>query len=227
MDARLIEKVRADLIAVRYTKRSLRAELDRYTTHTPRQLGLAHYDYDALDVLVSGLMRSDSAPGVKEPRDAEMIHLEPTPARVILELTDRVPLRPGDVFYDLGSGLGRVAILVHLLTGVRARGVEVDPAYCAHATRTAREFGLTGVSFLQGDARDADYAGGTVFYLFSPFKGHMLQQVLSRLQCEASLRPLRVCSYGPCTPVIARQSWLISTDDNADHEFKLALFRSR
>ena len=36
-----------------------------------------------------------------------MVPYEATPARVALELVDRVNFRRGDVFYDLGSGLGQ------------------------------------------------------------------------------------------------------------------------
>ena len=43
-----------------------------------------------------------------------------TPARVILELVDRARPRPDQLFIDIGSGLGLVPLLVHLLTGVRA-----------------------------------------------------------------------------------------------------------
>jgi SAM-dependent methyltransferase len=155
-----------------------------------------------------------------------MVHLEPTPARAILDMVDRLHLTKDDVFYDLGSGLGQVVILVRLLTGVRAVGIEVEPSYCEVARDRAWVLGLSGVTFVNEDARQADYAEGTVFYLFTPFMGNMLQAVLDRLCTEARKRPLRVCTYGPCTPHVARQPWLRSADANADHEFKLAIFRS-
>jgi hypothetical protein len=74
------------------------------------------------------------------------------------------------------------------------------------------------------DAREADYAGGTVFFMFTPFVGSMLQAVLDRLYREAKRRPIRVCTFGPCTLEVAKQPWLKSMDGNADHEFKLAVF---
>src|SRR4051794_1105118 len=42
----------------------------------------------------------------------------------ILAMVRAVPLEPGDELVDLGSGLGRVVILAHLISGARARGVE-------------------------------------------------------------------------------------------------------
>ena len=156
--------------------------------------------------------------------EPEMVHLEPTPARVVLEMVDRLHLQLEDVFYDLGSGLGQVAILVHLLSGIRTIGVEVEPAYYEVACDRAWVLGLSDVCFVNEDARTADYMRGSVFYLFTPFKGQMLQAVLDRLHQEARARPIRVCSYGPCTPHVAQQPWLRSVGPGADHEFKLAVF---
>jgi SAM-dependent methyltransferase len=153
-----------------------------------------------------------------------MIHLEPTPARVVLELVDRVSWQPSDVFYDIGSGLGQVPLLVHLLAGVRAVGVEIEPAYCRVARAAAAALGLSGVSFVQGDARQAAYGQGTVFYLFTPFVGEMLQAVLDRLCAQTRGRVVTLCSYGPCSPHVAWQGWLRSLVPDPKHEFKLALF---
>jgi hypothetical protein len=83
---------------------------------------------------------------------------------------------------------------------------------------------LTGVEYLNVDARDADYAAGTVFFMFTPFVGSMLQAVLDRLYLESKKRAIRVCTFGPCTLEVAKQPWLKSLDDNAGHEFKLAIF---
>jgi len=117
-----------------------------------------------------------------------------------------------------------VPILVHLLTGVRAVGIEIEPAYCRVARKEAERLGLSGVSFLEGDARTADYRPGTVFYLFTPFVGEMLQDVLDRLEEQVKGRAVTVCGYGPCNPRLARQGWLRSEDADPEHEFKLAMF---
>jgi hypothetical protein len=82
------------------------------------------------------------------------------------------------------------------------------------------------VTFVNADAREADYADGTVFFMFTPFKGAILDAVLARLEQEARERPIVVCTYGSCTLYVAEQAWLNSVDDNADHEFKLAVFDS-
>jgi SAM-dependent methyltransferase len=160
----------------------------------------------------------------------EMVHCEPTPARVVLELVDYAGLTSQSIFYDLGSGLGQVAILVNLLTGVRSKGVEVDPVLCGYARQCATRLGLPNVTFVQGDARTVNYDDGTHFFLFTPFRGMILQTVLARLQTIAQQRPLTICTYGPCTPTVAQQGWLRAReydgDHTGDHEYKLAIFTS-
>jgi hypothetical protein len=75
---------------------------------------------------------------IKE-REPGMIYYQKTPARIILELVKKAAFQPGDVFYDLGSGLGQAAILVNLLASVISKGVEFEPAYCHYAKTCAAE----------------------------------------------------------------------------------------
>jgi hypothetical protein len=145
---------------------------------------------------------------------------------VALDLVDRIDPGARDVFYDLGSGLGHIVFLVHLLTGITCKGIEFEPVFCDYARRCAARLGLPRVSFLNVDARDADYSGGTIFFMFTPFIGTMLQEVLDRLRDEAQKRAVRVCTYGSCTFAAAAQPWLRSVDAEADHEFRLTVFSS-
>jgi len=182
--------------------------------------------YDSLDALVSGALFAGAAPGEPAPPGPEMVPYQPTPARIVFELVDMASFRAHDVLYDLGSGLGQVVILANLLSGVRAKGVEVDPAYWAYAKRCAHGLGLSQVSFIHADARQADYGDGTVFFLYTPFEGKMLQQVLVRLKKEAGTRTIRVYTYGPCTLVVSRQDWLRPVGLVTNHIDRLAAFRS-
>jgi hypothetical protein len=64
------------------------------------------------------------------------------------------------------------------------------------------------VRFIQGDARSAELSEGTVFYLYTPFTGTMLRDVLNSLRDEAVKREIRVCTFGPCSLVVAEEQWL-------------------
>jgi len=87
-------------------------------------------------------------------------------------------------------------------------GIEIEPAYVVCARAAAAALDLRNVHFVQGDARTADLSTGTVFYLYTPFKGEVLREVLERLRQEATRRRIRVCAFGPCMAEVAAQPWL-------------------
>jgi hypothetical protein len=72
------------------------------------------------------------------------------------------------------SGLGHVPLLVSMMTGAQSLGVEVQAAYVASARKCAQSLRLSRVQFIAQDARHADLSRGTMFYLYSPFKGSIL-----------------------------------------------------
>jgi hypothetical protein len=227
VDEALIRRVRAWIRDERPAPAAVRRELDRYTGYRADQSAPAHYGFDGLDVLVAGLIGVTTRPSESHEPDAEMVHYEPSPARVILDLVDHVGPRPGDVFYDLGSGLGYAVVLVRLLSEIPARGVEYQRSYNDVARRGTASLGLSDVDFITADVRDADLSDGTIFYLFTPFRGQLLRQVLERLRALAARRPIAVCTFGSCTRVVAGEPWLALQDPTTLHDYKLAVFRSR
>ncbi len=110
----------------------------------------------------------------------------------IVAMVLEVPLRPDDDFVDLGSGLGRVAILAHLLSGARARGVEIQEHLVRSGTARCNELDLP-VSFVHADAAGTEL-DGSVFFLYAPFNGEMLTRVLRRLEEVARRRPIVLCA---------------------------------
>jgi SAM-dependent methyltransferase len=226
VDQRLFQHVRRGIQTGRLTAQALRSQFDQVTTYRKNRPHQAHMGYDGLDALLRGVLEVATPPQEREPGGEGMVHFERTPARAVLELVDRTQLAPESVFYDLGAGLGHVAILVHLLTGATCIGVEIEPAYCAYARRCIQELGIEKVTFLQEDAQYADYTAGQVFFMFTPFTGSMWRTVLERLAEVVRRKPIQVCSYGPCTQWLAQCSWLVPCDENFNHEFKLAIFRS-
>jgi hypothetical protein len=98
-------------------------------------------------------------------------------------------------------------LLVHLLTGARVFGIEREPAYVGYARDLAAAFGLPEVRYQNSDARAADYSEATALFLYTPFRGPMLETVLERIrgQCTTGAR---MFSYGPATAEIAGHAWL-------------------
>ncbi len=141
-------------------------------------------------------------------------------------MVELAQLSPTDVFFDIGSGLGQVVILVNLISGAVARGIEYEPAYCEYAKIGASQLNLVNVEFINADARAGDYSQGTVFFLYTPFEGKMLEDMLEVLQEESRTRAIKVFTYGPCSPLVARQNWLTCVNGKGDHFYKLYEFRS-
>jgi hypothetical protein len=113
----------------------------------------------------------------------------------ILALLRDVRVRPDDELVDLGSGLGRVAILVHLLSGARARGIEIQEHLVRRARAASAALAVPDVSFVHADAAESEL-DGSVFFLYAPFNGRMLTAVLGRLEQVARRRPIVVCTVG-------------------------------
>ena len=227
IDNRLFQRLRSAIRAGVYTGTALKDLIDTYVRCDAK--GSREQDaigYDNLDLFINNLLLDNTLPIETKARELEMVYYQQTPARIILELIKQANFTAQDVFYDLGSGLGHVPILVNLLSGAQAKGVEFEPAYCDYARARAAELNLSRVAFIHGDARTADYSDGTVFFMYTPFAGRLLQEVLEKLHGEARKRRLRLFTYGPCTPTVSQQLWLTCVGQNQADIYKLGVFRS-
>lgn len=180
--------------------------------------------YDYLDELISGILSFKEPDAGHITRDSEKVFYQPTPARHIFSLIGLTALTAADVFVDLGSGLGHVPLLISICTPARSVGIELEANYVERARQCARALNLTRVTFTHEDARAADLSVGTVFYLYTPFTGSILSAMLSRLRHEATTRQIRICSFGPCTSVIAEEPWLEAAATPNTH--RITLFSS-
>jgi len=228
MNAVVVHGLRQDIEAGRCVRGDLVNELQRYCAEPPQNEPDGNLEYDHLDTLVAGILGTDRL-FVDNPAEAlpEMFPYQPTPARVVLEIVKQTNLKPHDVFVDVGSGLGVVPTLVSLLSGAASIGIEVQPSYCRHADECVRRLNISNVRFVCQDARHADFSVGTVFYMYTPFKGAMLQQVLERLHAEGRRRRIRLCTYGPILSEAVQQPWLTSFERSQLVNSPIAVFHSR
>jgi hypothetical protein len=233
IDRRLFQRLQAAIRVGGRTgeefKNLVKKYVDLNVDHNEHQEAI---DYDNLDIFINGLTLLQTMPEQTKDLEPEMVYYQKTPARFVFELVERSHFTKEDVFFDLGAGLGQVAILVNLLAGITTKGIEFEPAFCDYARDCAAALNLSNVTFINVDARNADYSEGTIFFMFTPFSGEILQEVLEMLRKESLLRKIKVITYGPCTAGVALQTWLdITTPLNfatpGDNKiYKLGVFSS-
>lgn len=131
----------------------------------------------------------------------EQIPYLPSGYDEILHAFETTGLAEGNVFVDLGSGLGKAVMLAELLVGAKAEGVELDRGLCGEALRAARALGL-GARFTEGDARTAPLAEADVLFMYLPFTGSVLDAVLQRV---GERRPRFLCAG---SLDLTRRPWL-------------------
>jgi hypothetical protein len=220
----LYRSVRSDIVRGGQPRALLRWLEDSTGDSEPRG-PLPGLGFDYRDELVSGVLQ---LPEPCEPNlqpSPEMVPYQPTPVRHILHLIEAAMVTEDDVFVDLGSGLGHVPLLVSIITGAQSLGVELQAAYVVSARECAQSLRLNRVQFIAQDARDADLSRGSLFYLYSPFRGSILAEVLGALRKESTHRLIRVCSLGPCTHRVSDETWL-QTSELSDWE-SITVFDSR
>jgi hypothetical protein len=228
IDISLFQKLQENIRKDGYTGEKFRNLVKKYTDFNLDDNGHQQEPgYDNLDIFINGLLSPlQAVPEQTKDLEPEMVFYQKTPARIIFELVEKCNLIKEDVFYDLGSGLGQAAILVNLLAGVTTKGVEFEPAFCYYSRDCAAELNLPNVTFINADARQADYSDGTIFFMYTPFTGKIMQEILELLRKESLMRKINIITYGPCTAEIASQSWLDSAEPSNDNIYKLRVFTS-
>ena len=119
-------------------------------------------------VFVSFLLAAGAALAQDRPaeRHPDVIFV-PTPQEVVEDMLRLANVRAGDVLYDLGSGDGRIAITAAKMYGVRAIGIDIDPARIREANENARKAGVEKlVQFRQADLFQSDFRDATIVTLY-------------------------------------------------------------
>jgi hypothetical protein len=226
IDSCLFEQVRGEIATGMFAGASF-GEMIRRLCGAGGTHGHDETGYDQLDAFVNGLFSDRPLPQEKIALMPGMVSFHKTPVRVVFELLQLAEMGSEDLFFDIGSGLGQVVLLVHLISGARARGIEYEPAYCAYASAMVSRLRLTDTDFINADAREVDYSEGTVFFLYTPFEGNMLRDVLRLLRTTSRGRVVRIFTYGPCSSQVAAENWLYCVQGMPDDPYRLCLFTGR
>jgi SAM-dependent methyltransferase len=118
----------------------------------------------------------------------------PCAATTVWEAMLQAEVCESDLVVDLGAGIGRTATFIHLLTGARVVGIELQHHLAAAFRRLRDDLALERVAVVEGDAADlvADYPA-SVYFLYCPFGGERLARTLHHLDRHRRTRTIRVC----------------------------------
>jgi hypothetical protein len=227
INRRLFERLRTQIQLATDKRKEFKALVDHYIDYDIYDcVNHREIAYDHLDILINGLCHFLTMPEQTKDLEPEMVYYQKTPVRIVLELVEKSQYQKGDFFVDLGSGLGQVAILVNLLTGIPCKGIEYEPSFCDFANICAKGLSLSNVTFVETDARKADYSEGTIFFMFTPFRGEIMEKVLKLLKIQSLFRKIKIITYGPCTSQVALQDWLHFAIPKHNDMYQLGIFTS-
>jgi SAM-dependent methyltransferase len=147
------------------------------------------------DAAVESHLGIAAPPASAAPPGEHLIGYHASGVAPIVRMLLEVPVTSDDVVIDLGAGLGKVALLVRLLTGATVRGIELQPELVERAREAAEKHGIE-LQLTSGDVRQVALDDGTVFFLYLPFTGPALAEVLGRLHAVAARRAIVVCALG-------------------------------
>jgi SAM-dependent methyltransferase len=124
-------------------------------------------------------------------------------------------LKPGpeDIFYDLGSGKGRIICVMARRQVRKCIGVELFESLCEKARRNVEHVRgrRSPVEIVCEDAAKANLSDGTIYFMYNPFGIETMRDVLYNIQLSLLKNPRRVTIVyhnALLEAVLDEQSWL-------------------
>lgn len=107
---------------------------------------------------------------------------------------DRSAIQPHDVFVDVGCGHGRVLCFVARQPVAKCIGIELSAEFGGRAEANARTLRrrIAPIEVRVGDAVDACYDEGTLFFFGAPFGYQTLACVLANIRQTLQMRPRKI-----------------------------------
>lgn len=117
-------------------------------------------------------------------------------------------LNDTDIFYDLGSGYGRVIIYAGITTPAVVKGIEIVPKRALHSIEVIKKLEINNVEVIRGNVVHQYLNDGTVFFLFNPFSSNTFYLVSKLLKKISFTKQIRIASVGTCTEHFRELKWL-------------------
>jgi len=152
----------------------------------------------------------------------------------IFAVLEHLHLTPSDVFVDIGCGKGRVLCCAARHRAKQVIGIDLSDQLCCEARINAQRMRgrRAPIAVETALAQEFDYGPATVLFLFDPFGGTTLGQVLAKVAHDTRGREVRVAYANPTYDEVFRaQAWLGGREfwsgAQSGLEHDIAFYRSR
>lgn len=106
-----------------------------------------------------------------------------TPYSTAIKIFDLLKPSRGDVFFDLGSGIGQLVFFVNLYYGIPSAGIEIVPFFVKKSRAIKRELELDNVEFIEGDFLREDLSSATILYMNGKaFNVDIIEKILEKFK---------------------------------------------
>jgi len=164
-----------------------------------------------LDIRYGGKLLGGAIPSPNQ--DRGQFHTMNSGYRVLEMTFSKIELSPNDVVVDIGCGKGRIFnFLMSKGKRNRAIGVEINPEVADFAAERLKNY--KQIEILKLDILAMNEIPGTVFYLFNPFDGKILEQFIEKLEKQKHLYPAKrpLILYNNCMyreVIEGRKNWRV------------------
>lgn len=145
------------------------------------------------------------------------------------ELFDSLDLTAQTVFYDLGSGYGKVILYgACQYPKVQFKGIEIIEERNKVCNELIDQLNLTNIQTYCTDLFEMDCSDGDIFYIFNPLHESLYERLIQKLAVIAKNKNITVIAESKCD-VFDRVSWLSNyktLDTNIDVRKKVKFYRS-
>jgi precorrin-6B methylase 2 len=126
-------------------------------------------------------------------KDVHTTYGEITPTGVST-IIDKLKINSRDVFYDLGSGTGRVCLQMYLDTRAKCVGIESVPSRHDIAMQSANKLRTNKLCFYKGNFMTRDWSDATVVYICNTcFSDELHERIVTKLRKTCKKLRALVC----------------------------------
>jgi len=222
-----LEKVRSSIRELEREQPGLVKELIRSIHSSQEEIRnnaideILGIEYDEIETSILGGARKFPPLGY-QPREQTQ-----TDYRIVRAIFHQVTPSDTDVFYDLGSGYGRLVLYgAALFPKIQFKGIEIVAERANQSAKIAKELNYENVRVITKDVLKVDYSDGTIFYLFNPFPA-VMDQVMDRLKNIAKKKKITIIALGRSSSDFkAAGDWLKIVRSYGPEDFFLTVFAS-